>query len=440
MEQKGGNTMVHWVIDAFNHHGYLVLFLSLLLELMALPLPGELLMGSAGYMVFQGKLGYWAIIVVGSSGVAIGMTISYVLGYLLGIPFVQKYGKYVHLGPDKLDRTSKWFEAYGNKLLTIAYFIPGVRHFTGYFAGIVRIPFRSFALYAYPGALLWVGTFVTIGKLLGPQWEKFHSVISKYMLVGGIGLSLLVAAIFLLNKYRNEIVRTFNRLLNESFQVFRSLGRVKLIVTLVAAAFLGFSLLTIGLIQDYLANESDQFNEIVTLIMASLQHEISFHWVEPASVFVSIPAVVIIVTMILIWIIAKGKDRMLEISFLAFTLVGGELWGELLTSVFHRISRPSYESNAAWTDIGFPSEPTLTAVVIYGYAAFLLFRHVNLLSLKSAIIPGYGAILIWVGLNDLLIDKQIPSSIAAGFSFGGVWVSLQIVLLEVFRILRRTRQ
>jgi membrane protein DedA with SNARE-associated domain len=430
--------MVQMIIHAFNHHGYLVLFTSLFLELLALPLPGELLMGSAGLLVFEGKLNWLGIIMVGGLGASIGMTISYMIGYRLGMPFVQKYGKYVHFGPDKLDRTSQWFATYGNKLLAIAYFIPGLRHFTGYFAGIVRIPFRTFALYAYTGAFLWVGTFVTIGKLLGPEWKKFHSVISKYLLIGGALLIVLLLMVYVWKKHRDSIMTMLKMLLSRALHTFHSLGRVKLVVTLTATACLLFSLLTIGLVQEYLANEFDQFDEVVKAISGSLQEDLILRWVKPASVFISLPAEIVVVIMITIWILVKGRDRGLETISLVITVVGGELWGELLTGVFHRIGTPAASAGSGtWTDIGFPSEPTLSAVILYGYAALLLFRQSSLIWLKSAVIPGFIALLLWIGVNDFMVNNQLPSNIVAGFSFGGVWVTLQVVLLEVFRMLAR---
>jgi membrane protein DedA with SNARE-associated domain len=425
--------MVHWIINAFQHYGYTVLFLSLLLELLALPLPGEILMSSAGLLVYQGKLNWLGIIAMGGLGASLGMTAAYFIGFRLGLPFVHKYGKYVHFGPDRLDKTSHWFAVYGNKLLTVSYFIPGVRHFTGYFAGIVRIPFRSFALYAYTGAFLWVGVFVTLGKLLGPKWEQYHHVMTRYLFVGIVILCLFIAAVFVIKKYWNRLVQSLQQGLEKGGLVFHSFGRVKCIVALTAIVFLGLSLFTIGLIQDYLAQEFDTFNELVRVIADSMAEDISFIWTKPASVLVTLPAEAIISVAILIWIVRKGKDKPLEILFLGITVVGGELWGELLTKVFHRIDSPSLEA-------GFPSEPALSAIIVYGYAAYIVFRHTASVWVKSAIMPTLVAILIWVGCNDLIYANQLASDIVAGFSFGGIWISMQIVLLEVFRMLRQPKQ
>lgn len=127
---------MQFLTNLIEHYGYAVLFLSLMLELIALPLPGEFLMGYAGVLVFQGKLSWIISIVIAGVGSCTGMTISYWIGKKLGTPFFHKHGHRIHLGPDRLEKTAKWFKNYGNKLLLIAYFIPGVRHITGYFSGI----------------------------------------------------------------------------------------------------------------------------------------------------------------------------------------------------------------------------------------------------------------------------------------------------------------
>src|SRR4051794_14092996 len=102
-----------------NQYGYYVLGIALMLELLALPLPGEVLMTYAGLMVFEGHLNWVVSILTAGIGASIGMTISYWIGYKLGTPFFEKHGAKIHLGPDKLKKTSQWFEHYGNKLLLI---------------------------------------------------------------------------------------------------------------------------------------------------------------------------------------------------------------------------------------------------------------------------------------------------------------------------------
>ncbi|OIK09944.1 hypothetical protein BIV60_22635 [Bacillus sp. MUM 116] len=223
-------------IDQF---GYIVLFVALLLELIAVPLPGELLMCYSGFLVYQGHLNWWLSIVVAGVGACIGMTISYWVGYKLGTPFFDKYGHRFHMGKDRIENISSWFNKYGNKLLILAYFIPGVRHITGYFSGITKLPFRTYAGFAYTGAFLWVAVFITIGKILGPQWELFHTLIKKYLLIGIVVAVCILAVIYLYKKYKGKLKNAALKIGKRTLAIFRSFNQVEVLTLCTAMASLG---------------------------------------------------------------------------------------------------------------------------------------------------------------------------------------------------------
>ena len=188
-----------------NNYGYIIIFISLFLELLALPLPGEILMAYCGFLVFQGKLNYPLSIITAALGAICGITTSYYIGIKLKRKFFENYGKYVHLGPDKLDKISQWFNKFGNKLLTIAYFIPGVRHVTGYVSGITKITFKKFAIHAYLGAVLWTFIFITLGKYLGSNWSNIEKYTSRYLIIAVSVIVIIAAAIYAYKLYYERI-------------------------------------------------------------------------------------------------------------------------------------------------------------------------------------------------------------------------------------------
>jgi len=195
---------MHQIEQLFHEYGYFVLFFGLLLEFIALPFPGETTMAFAGYLSYMGKLNWMILIIVAFFGTTIGMTITYFIGHAVGMPFVRKYGKWFFLNTGKIEKTEKWFGKYGNGLIFIGYFIPGVRHFTGYFAGIIRLPFRKFAIYAYTGALFWVIVFIWLGKFFGPQWNRIFKLVEHNALYVAIGV-IVILVIFVLIKYRKQL-------------------------------------------------------------------------------------------------------------------------------------------------------------------------------------------------------------------------------------------
>lgn len=196
--------MLEWLQELFSRYGYSVLFFGLLLEFIALPFPGETTMAFAGFLSYTGRLDFLTLVTVAFAGTTAGMTITYFIGLKAGMPFIQRYGKWFMFSPAKLEKTQRWFERYGSILISIGYFIPGVRHFTGYFAGITALSFRKFAMYAYGGALLWVLMFLGIGKIFGPQWMSIFHLFELYALWILSGAAA-IAVLILLYRYRHPL-------------------------------------------------------------------------------------------------------------------------------------------------------------------------------------------------------------------------------------------
>lgn len=174
--------LIKLVEELFAQYGYLVLLIGLPLDAIASPIPpGNTTLTYTGYLSFKGILDVLPATAAAFGGAALGMTITYWIGYRLGAPLIERYGKWLMLKPEDVERTSKNYEKYGNLMLTFCFFMPGIRQFMGYFVGIIRIPFRTFAIYAYPGAALWVIVFVGIGYVFGEQWQFVFSLVQEYL-------------------------------------------------------------------------------------------------------------------------------------------------------------------------------------------------------------------------------------------------------------------
>lgn len=430
---------MHSITELFNHYGYIVLLIALMLELIAFPLPGEVLMTYCGFLINQQKLNWLLSIIIAAFGTSIGITISYFVGSKLGVTFFKRYGHYIHLGPDKLDKTSVWFNKYGNRLLLISYFIPGVRHITGYFSGITEISYKKFALNAYIGALLWTATFISLGKVLGTNWEKYHSMITKYLIIGGLIIALIIVAIYLYRTYKQQIIEFTLRILGNAIKTFNSFGKIKVAIAGVAIAFLGFSALVIGVTQDFLAHEFDQFDIIATYLVKTIFTE---KWRYTMNLFdniTSFKALIPAVVCAIILIMTKGIDKFLEIRFVVLAVGGGEVLQTMLRLIFRRLG-PLGLSLIETVKYTFPSKQSLMATVAYGFLCFLILRHIKKNWIRTASVVITIIICFLEGLSPLFYQIQYPSDVYAGYIFGGVWLTLNIVLLEVYRILPKIQQ
>jgi membrane protein DedA with SNARE-associated domain/membrane-associated phospholipid phosphatase len=407
-----------------------MLFGSLLLELIALPVPGEVLLSYTGLLVFEGRLNWFMSMLAAGLGATIGITISYLIGYKVGKPFFEKYGRRFHMGPDKLEKTSEWFQRYGNKMLIVGFFIPGVRHITGYFAGITRIPFRTFALHAYVGAFLFTGTFITLGKLLGPKWEEYQQSIKKYLSIAGIIAAVVVVVVYLFRRYKQQIYSFIKQALDWALHTFHSLGRVRFFVVGVAAAFLGLAAVMAGMIQDLLENEFAEFDRVTVFVVHAIFDDVGSTWSRYGAELASYRVLIPLLAITCLWILKRGQNRRLEVFFMLLVLFGGELLDEGLRRLIHRPGPQGLVDT-------FPSEQTLMVLSIFGFAAYLFVRHGAGARIRSLLAVLVLALSLYVGISNIFVDIQFPSDVAAGYVFGGVWLSLNILLLEVFRQLRR---
>jgi membrane protein DedA with SNARE-associated domain len=422
------------LIGLLNHYGYIVLLVVLMLELIAFPLPGEVLMTYCGFLVHEQKLNWLASILIASSGVIIGITMSYFIGSKLGVNFFRRYGHYFHLGPDKLNRTSAWFNKYGNGLLLIAYFIPGVRHITGYFSGTAEISYKKFALNAYIGAFIWTATFISLGNVLGSNWEKYHSMITKYLIIGGLTISLIMIAIYVYRNHKQQIIRFTVRMLKSAVKTFNSFGKIKAVIAGAAIVFLGLSILVIGIIQDLLAHEFGEFDIVTAYLLKEIFTENWRYMMKlfsnMASLRMLIPATILIIALIMI----RDTNKLLEIRFVILAIWGGEVLQSILRLVFRRLG-PSGLSLIGTIKYTFPSKESLMTVITYGFICHLILRNAKKNWFRIVSIAITIVICILGGLSPLYYQTQYSSDVYAGYVFGGIWLALNIVLLEVYRII-----
>ncbi len=237
--------LLDYVIELFNHYGYIAVLISLVLELIAFPLPGEALMTYCGYVVYMNKMSYLISIIMATSGAIIGITISYFIGRVLGTRLIEKYGCYIHLNRNRLNKISTWYQKYGSMLLIVAYFIPGIRHITGYFSGITKVSYKKFAVSAYLGALIWTTTFISLGRILGANWNKYNEVSKWYLL---IAVLIIILLIFLYINNKEKVNTSIKFTQKEFIKILYSILEVRILVTGLAVLFLIFIVVMIGFI------------------------------------------------------------------------------------------------------------------------------------------------------------------------------------------------
>jgi len=184
--------LTQWLL----HYGVFALFSLLALGIIGLPIPDETLLAFAGFLLQQHKLSWPLTLLAAFAGAACGISVSYLLGRVLGNFIIHKYGGRIGITPAHLLRVQSWFDRFGKWAVFFGYFVPGVRHLTGYLAGSTRIPFSHFAAFAFTGALVWSATFIFLGYFFSHNWLLVTQMIGGYLWL--LGTIILIAIILYL--------------------------------------------------------------------------------------------------------------------------------------------------------------------------------------------------------------------------------------------------
>lgn len=171
--------------------GYPGLFALMAAESMVLPVPSEAVMPFAGYLVAQGRMSWPGAILAATLGSLAGSWLSYLLGRYGFLPLVERYGKYVLLGPHQVQAAHAYLERRGASAIFACRFIPGVRHVISIPAGSAQMPLRPFLLASVAGAAIWNTFLLWVGWRFG---TAAASALKPYLDLVGIALLVLLAA------------------------------------------------------------------------------------------------------------------------------------------------------------------------------------------------------------------------------------------------------
>jgi membrane protein DedA with SNARE-associated domain len=170
------------------HYGYLAVGGVLFLEDFGVPLPGETMLIAAALYAGTGALNIWLVALIAVIAAVAGDNVGFAIGHFGGRALIDRFGKYVFLTPDRLDKIEDFFRRRGTLVVVIARFVEGLRQANGLIAGTVGMHWKKFFAANLLGATLWVAVWASLGYLAGNHVET----VSKYFTYVAIGLAVLV--------------------------------------------------------------------------------------------------------------------------------------------------------------------------------------------------------------------------------------------------------
>jgi membrane protein DedA with SNARE-associated domain len=192
------SSFFQWLADTVLALGYPGIVILMAIESSVLPLPSELVMPPAGYLAAQGKMNAVAAVLCGTVGSVLGALVNYGLAVFVGEPVLRKYGKYVLVSEQSLDRTERFFRRHGEISTFVGRLLPVIRHLISIPAGMSRMGLGRFVMFTAVGAGIWCAILTYLGWLIGRHGEAVdraigpyvHQVLMNYILPG---LVVLVA-------------------------------------------------------------------------------------------------------------------------------------------------------------------------------------------------------------------------------------------------------
>lgn len=172
MFEKILGALATFTIAVISGGGYPGIALLMAIESACIPLPSEIIMPFAGYLVSKGELNLYLAATAGAIGCNLGSIVAYEVGKRGGRPMAERWGRYVLIGPGEIDAADWFFARWGNVAVLIGRLLPVIRSFIAFPAGVARMPLIPFHLYTFAGSWPWCFGLAWVGMKLGDKWDS----------------------------------------------------------------------------------------------------------------------------------------------------------------------------------------------------------------------------------------------------------------------------
>lgn len=169
--------------------GYRGVAVAMAIESAMIPLPSELVLPFAGFMVSdpaqvepltRARWSFWIVVIVATAGNTLGSIIGYVIGAYGGRPFLERWGKYLLIRPHEIELADHFFAKYGAQTAFFSRMLPVIRTFISFPAGVARMPLGKFIVYSTLGAFPWSVALVYAGEQLGANWTSIRHALQPF--------------------------------------------------------------------------------------------------------------------------------------------------------------------------------------------------------------------------------------------------------------------
>jgi len=185
--------MAQWITDLIFDMGYMGIFLLMLIESSFIPFPSEIVLIPAGYLASKGDMSITLIMFASLMGSIIGALINYFGALYVGRKFLLRYGKYILISEETLDKMEQFFKKHGAISTFSGRLIPGIRQLISIPAGLSKMDLKIFILYTSLGALIWSAILVVLGYMIGENQTLINQYLPQIITVTLISVAILIS-------------------------------------------------------------------------------------------------------------------------------------------------------------------------------------------------------------------------------------------------------
>lgn len=199
------HTIADTLVSTVGEWGYWGIFILMFIESTFFPFPSEIVMIPAGYLAQKNEMNLYMVIVSGILGSVAGALFNYFFALKVGRGFLLRYGKYIFIKPQTLEKLEQFFQRHGELSTFNGRLIPGIRQLISLPAGLARMNIVKFSFYTALGAGTWVIVLVALGYILGSNEALISEYLTSATLIALICVVLITLFYIVRTKRRKEI-------------------------------------------------------------------------------------------------------------------------------------------------------------------------------------------------------------------------------------------
>jgi membrane protein DedA with SNARE-associated domain len=192
------------VAPVLDNYGYLAVAGLVMVENFGVPVPGETILVAASVYAGTGRLSIVGVGLIAVAAAVAGNCIGYAIGFFGGRALVLRYGRYVFLTSERLEKAERFFARRGGLVVVAGRFIEGLRQTVGIIAGTAEMPWKRFMIFNVLGAVLWVAVWAPLGYLAGDHIGTIYATATRYSLYLLIALLALLAILIVRVVWRRK--------------------------------------------------------------------------------------------------------------------------------------------------------------------------------------------------------------------------------------------